>query len=298
MTASLFTPVPALAGTASATPAAASTQPVLVLESKRGWSRLSPRELWHYRDLLRLLARRDIQVRYKQTMLGAAWAVLQPLVSMLVLSLVFGRLLGVADRVGGVPYAVFLYAGLLPWTFFTSSVTAQSGSLVGSANLLGKVYFPRLIVPLASMGAPLVDYAIASIVLAGLMAWYGLGVGVSLLLMPLLVLSTILAGTGVGLGLAAMTVAYRDIRYVVPFVLQVGFFLTPIIAPVNLLPPAYRWVLVLNPMAGTITGFRSVILQQPVDYALWAGSVGMSLVLLLLSLTYFARSEHRFADIV
>lgn len=269
-----------------------------VLRSRTPWQSIDLVRLWRFRDLLWVLALRDIQVRYKQTALGAAWAVLQPVVTMVVLSAFFGRFLGVADKTGGIPYPIFLYAGLLPWMFFTSAVTASSQSLVGNANLLRKVYFPRLLLPMASVGAPLVDYAVSFLVLLAMMAWYHVGLTASILLLPLLVLNTIVAALGVGVLLAALTVSYRDFRFVVPFLLQVWFFVTPVIYPVTVLPGWVRKVLALNPMQGTIEAFRAAVLGRPIDGPLWSVAAATSILCLMAGVAYFARAERRFADIV
>lgn len=276
-----------------------STRPsCLIIEPGRRWSGLALGRLWEYRDLLVLLAFRDVRIRYKQTALGATWAVIQPLVTMLVLQIFFGRLMGMSHRVGNVPYPVFLYAGLLPWQLFSSATTASSNSLVNNANIVTKVYFPRLIIPLASLGAPLVDYAISFVILVGMMVWYGLAAGWSLLLLPALVATTVLAVLGAGLLLAAVTVAYRDFRHVVPFMVQTLFFMTPVIYPVKLVPAHYRWLLALNPMSGTIDAFRAVVLNQPVDYATWGISAAVALGTAAVGLVYFQRAQRRFADVV
>ncbi len=257
------------------------------------------RELWRYRDLLWLFTLRDVKVRYKQAALGAAWAVIQPVVAMVVLNAFFGKLLGVAGRMdAGVPYPVFLFAGLLPWTFFAASVTASTNSLVANAGILRKVYFPKLLVPVASVGAPLVDYVIGLAVLLGMMVFYSVPFTTALLLLPLLVLSTILAVLGVGLAMASLTVSYRDFRHVVPFLVQVWFFVTPVIYPPTIVPAQYRPLLLLNPMGGVIEGFRSAVLGQPLDVPAWAVSVAVSGTLVLVGLIYFQHVEKRFADVV
>ena len=203
-----------------------SSRPVLVLRPGRGWQIIQISKLWCSRELLAFLAWRDIKVRYKQTSLGVLWAVLQPFVMMVVLSIFFGRVIDInmEDKTSGIPYPIFLYAGLLPWIFFSAAVTASTNSLVSNANMLRKVYFPRLIMPLSSVGVPLMDYMVAFGVLLGLMGWYEVVPTSQLLLLPLFVLVTIVAALGVGIGLSGLTVSYRDFRYVVPFMLQVWFF--------------------------------------------------------------------------
>lgn len=271
---------------------------VTVLRPRRGWSAVRPVELWRYRDLLWLLALRDVQVRYKQTALGVAWAVIQPVVTMTVFSIFFGRLMGVEERTGGVAYPVFVFAGLVPWTLFAAAVTAAGQSLVGQAAMLGKVYFPRLILPLAATGAPLADAVISLLVLGGLMAWFGAAAGWGLLWLPALLLTTLAAATGVGILLAALTVTYRDFRYVVPFMIQTWFFLTPVIWPVTIVPERYRAWLALNPMSGTVDAFRAAIVGGTIDYAAWGLSATVAAACLLIGLAYFRRAERRFADVV
>ena len=251
-------------------------------------------ELWGYRDLLWVLAARDVRVRYKQTLLGAAWALLQPLMMMLVLTVLMGRVLGV-ERMSD---PVYVFAGVLPWTFFAALVTAASASLVNNAHIITKIYFPRLLLPLASGGAPLVDLAMALVVLGGLMAAYGVAPTTGLLLILPLTLTIAVTGLALGVLLAAMTVAYRDLRYVVPFLLQVMFFLSPVLYPLERVPESLRWVATMNPMAALIEQFRAAVTGGPVDGAGWSIAAGLSVAGLLASLVYFGRVERRFADIV
>lgn len=256
-------------------------------------------ELWDRRDLVGLLALRDVQVRYKQTVLGVLWAVIQPLVTMGVLSLLFGGLLDFGARVGPWPYPVFLFAGLVPWTFFAAAVAAAGNSLVNSAHLLGKVYFPRLVIPLAAVGAAVVDGLVALVVLAGLVVGFGVRPGWwGVLLLPVACGGVLVAALGVGVLLAALTVRYRDFRHVVPFMLQVWFFVTPVIVPAAMVPPGLRWLVHVNPIGGSIEAFRACVLGGPIDYAGWACSVGISLVLLGAGLAYFSVVEREFADVV
>ena len=272
--------------------------PPTLIRPRRGWRALDLPGAWRYRGLGLALAARDLKVRYKQTALGAAWALIQPLATMLVLHVFFGRALGMADRVGDVPYPVFLYAGLLPWTLFTAAVNASATSLVNNGHILSKVYFPRLLLPISATLPPLVDYALASLVLAGLMTWFHVEPSIELLLLPALVASTLLAVLGVGILLAAVTVSYRDIRHALPFLLQIWFFVTPVIYPTTLLPPQYGWVLALNPMAGVIEAFRAAILGTPIDYAAWAISSAVAAAIVIVAVIWFANVERRFADIV
>jgi lipopolysaccharide transport system permease protein len=249
--------------------------------------------------LVGLLALRDIQVRYKQTALGVLWAVMQPLVTMGVLSLLFGGLLGVGERVGPWPYPVFLFAGLVPWAFFAAAVAGAGNSLVNSAHLLGKVYFPRLVIPLAAVGAAVVDWLVALVALAGLVVGFGVSPGWwGVLLLPVAAGGVLVAALGVGVLLAALTVRYRDFRHVVPFMLQVWFFVTPVIVPAAMVPPGLRWLVHVNPIGGSIEAFRACVLGGPVDYAGWACSVGVSLALLGAGLAYFSVAERECADVV
>jgi lipopolysaccharide transport system permease protein len=262
----------------------------------RGWRTLNVKELWAYRELLWVLTTRDIKVRYKQTVLGFAWAIIQPVMMMVVFSIFFGRLAGMPSD--GYPYPVFVYAGLLPWTFFANAISSSGNSLVGSAQLVSKVYFPRLIIPLASVGGGLVDFAISTSVLLLLMVWYGVAWGAELLVAPLLVAGVILVALAVGIFLSALTVAYRDFRYVVPFLVQLWMFATPVVYPASLVPENWRWLLFLNPMAGIIEGFRAAFLGQGLDVSAFLTSFGIAVILFFIGVAYFEKVERGFADII
>ncbi len=268
-----------------------------VIEPSQGWVRIDWREVWRYRELLYFLTWRDVKIRYKQTALGAAWAVLQPVMYMVVFTLFFGKLAGFEQKTR-LPYHIYVFAGLLPWNFFASAINNSSGSLVGSANLITKVYFPRLIIPLSAVCAGLVDLAVALGVLLLLMAVHGIPPTWLILTTPALLLGMILAATGVGSLLSALTVTYRDFRYVVPFLVQVWFFVTPVIFPVSIVPEAWRWVLSLNPMYGLIEGFRAAFLAQPVEWPYVGLALGVSLLLFLGGAAYFRSVERRFADVI
>jgi lipopolysaccharide transport system permease protein len=271
-------------------------EPLVVLRPKRGWAALNLRELWAHRELLFFLAWRDVKVRYKQTALGAAWAVIQPLFTMLVFTLFFGQLAGIASD--GIPYPLFAYVGLLPWTFFANAVTNSSQSLVGSANLIGKVYFPRMIIPMAAVAAGLVDLAVASTLLAAMLLYYGVPLtwGV-LMLLPLLVL-TVLFALAVGMWASALNVTYRDIRYALPFVVQLWMFVSPVIYPPTLVPEPWRWLLALNPLTGIIDGCRSALFGRPFDWPGLALGAALTLALLFGAAYSFRRMEKSFADVV
>jgi lipopolysaccharide transport system permease protein len=269
---------------------------VTVIEPPKAWRALDLKELWAYRELLFVLTMRDVKVRYKQTVLGFAWAIIQPVMMMVVFSIFFGRLAQMPSD--GLPYSVFVYAGLLPWTFFANSITASSNSLVASAQLVSKVYFPRLIIPLAAVGGALVDFVIATGVLLLLMLFYGVGWTMNLVMSPLLVAGVIFTAVGVGTFLSALTVAYRDFRYVVPFMVQLWLFATPVVYPASLVPESWRWVVYLNPMAGIIEGFRSGFLGRPFDPFALSISFLVALLLFLTGVAYFEKVERRFADIL
>ncbi len=277
---------------------AAAVRPVLVLRPRRGWARFDLAKLTAYRDLLWFLALRDIKVRYKQSALGALWAVIQPVTMMVVLSIFFGRLARFDEMTGNTPYPIFFYAGMLPWTLFAAVVTASGNSLVNNGHMLRKIYFPRLVLPMAATGAPLLDFVVSFGVLIALMVWYAVLPGTAVLLLPALLLAQLAAAVGVGLLLAAVTVNYRDFRHIVPFMLQVWFFLTPVIYPVTLVPERYRWLLSLNPMSGTTEAFRAATLGQTIEWAHVLPAVTVSLMLLVLGLLYFNHAERRFADVV
>jgi lipopolysaccharide transport system permease protein len=276
----------------------ATASMLTVIAPRRRFAALELSALWQYRDLWWRLAVRDLQVRYKQTLLGAGWAVIQPFATMMVLHLFFGRIFGMAQHVGDVAYPVFLYAGLLPWTLFANAVTASSNCFVNNAHIITKVYFPRLLLPLAAVLTPIVDYAVAFVVLLGMMAWFAVPLTSSLILLPLLIISTLLAVLGVGIALASMTVSYRDVRHAVPFMLQLWFFMTPVIYPLSFIPAQYQWLANLNPMAGTIAAFRSAILGQTVDYSAWAISTAVAAVMLTAGLLWFSAVQRRFADVI
>ncbi len=254
-------------------------------------------ELWAARELLYFLTWRDIKVRYKQTAMGAAWAIIQPLVTMLVFTLFFNQFVGVSSN--GIPYPIFAYTGLLPWTFFANAVSNCSISLVNNSNLITKVYFPRLLIPAAAVAAGLVDLAIASIILVGLALYYGLAVTWSgLLMLPLYVALTTLFALGVGVWLAALTVKYRDVRHALPFVLQLWMFASPIIYPSSVVTPRWRWVLLINPMAGIIENFRASLTGHSVNRESLGLATVVILVMLLVAVFSFRRFERSFADLV
>jgi lipopolysaccharide transport system permease protein len=271
-------------------------EPLVVIQPSRRWVALNLRDLWTYRDLLYFLTWRDVKVRYKQTALGAAWAIIQPLFTMLIFWLFFGRLAGMPSD--GIPYPLFALAGLIPWTFFANAVTNSGNSLVGSANLITKVYFPRMIIPFAAVGAGLVDLAISFGLLALAMLWFRVAPSAGILLLPLLVLLLMLLATGVGMFMSALNVKYRDIRYALPFCIQLWMFATPIIYPLSIVPAKWRWVMALNPITGIIDGFRAALFQRAFDWQSLLVSTLVILAVLVYSAFHFRRMEKTFADVV
>ena len=269
----------------------------IVIRPSSGWQALRLGELWSYRELLYFLVWRDVKVRYKQTALGAAWAIIQPLFTMLIFSLFFGRLAKVPSD--GVPYPVFSFAALVPWTFFATALTNASNSLIGSANLITKVYFPRLTMPVASVLSGLVDFALAFVVLLGMMVWYGVLPTAQILWLPVLVVLSVITALAAGIWLGAVNVKYRDVRYAVPFLVQLWMFATPVAYPSSLLPEQWRAVYALNPMVGVIEGFRWALLGTDTRPGpMLAVSSAAAVLLLVASVLYFRRVERHFADLV
>ncbi len=274
---------------------------VQIIRPRSGWAGLELAELWRYRELLWVFTRRNVLVRYKQTVLGIAWALLQPFFLMVVFSLFFGRVAGLSSRTHGIPYPIYTYAAILPWSFFQTSVTQSALALVGNANMLRKIYLPRLILPISTVLTALVDLAIASLVLFGMMVYYGIYPDpVRLLLLPALLLLGFATALGVGLWLSALNVAYRDVQYVVPFLVQLWLFASFVATPSNVFPEPWRTVCGINPMAGVVEGFRWVLLDHGFSApgGLIAVSTGVSLLLLVSGLAYFRHMERTFADVV
>jgi lipopolysaccharide transport system permease protein len=263
----------------------------------KGWVSLKLKELWEYRELLYFLIWRDIKVRYKQTALGATWAIIQPFFTMVVFSLFFGRLAKVPSD--GIPYPIFSFAALVPWTFFANGLGQSSNSLVGSANLITKVYFPRLTIPIASVLSGIVDFALAFVVLLGMMLYYRMVPTVNVLWLPAFLLLALIASLGVGLWLSALNVEYRDVRYVVPFITQFWLFATPIAYPSSLLHEPWRTLYGLNPMVGVVEGFRWALLgTKTAPGPIIAVSSIAALLILVTGAFYFRRMEKTFADVV
>ena len=271
-------------------------QHVTVIEAPSGWRRFQLRELWSYREVLRVFTRRDIKVRYRQTYLGFAWAILQPLLLMVIFTIVFGRIANVSSD--DVPYPIFVYSGLVAWTFFSNALSSATNSVIGAVPLVEKIYFPRLLIPIASVGAWLLDFVVASVVLGGMMVYYDVGPDLGLLMVPLIIVGLVCTALAVGTALAGLAVSYRDFRFVVPFVLQGWLLATPVAYPASVVPDRFDWVLSLNPMAGMIESFRASVLGQPIPVGRFMISLAVVLVLLVVAVSFFERIEHSFADVI
>lgn len=276
--------------------ASLAPQPWIVIEPSKGWVSLKLRDLWEYRELLYFLIWRDIKVRYKQTALGAAWAIIQPVFTMLVFSIFFGKLAKIPSD--GIPYPVFSYAALLPWSYFVQAMSNASNSLVGSSSLIRKVYFPRLVIPLAGALSGLVDFCISFTVLLALMFYYGIYPTAAVILLPLFLLLAIITALGVGLWLSALNVEYRDVRYMLPFLTQFWLFATPVAYPSSMLPEPWRTIYGINPMVGVVEGFRWALLGTNPPGPMIAVSLTVSILILISGAFYFRRMEKTFADIV
>ena len=268
----------------------------LGIKPRSGWQPIDWKEVILHRELLGFLIWRDIKIRYRQSLLGGLWAVLQPLVAMLIFTFVFNRLAGVHSD--GPPYPLFAFAGLAPWTFFSNSVSTSSNSLVANQQLVSKIYFPRVFIPLGSIAALLVDLCFSLVLLFGLMIKYHWSLTYHALLLPIFIAAAFLSASGIGLALSAFNVSFRDIKYTVPFLIQMGLFVTPVIYPLHYIPARLQPLVGLNPMAGVVLGFRSALLGSPADWGLIRLSLLMSVVLFVGGLLIFRRMESRFADII
>ncbi len=272
------------------------SEPLVVLEPHQSSRLFDLATLWTYRDLLYFLTWRDVKVRYKQTVLGIAWVILQPLVSTIIFTIFLGKLARVPSN--GVPYPILVYAGLLPWTFFANAVSGAAVSLVGSAHLITKIYFPRLIIPISSVGARLVDFAIAFLILLGMMAYYRVPITRNILMLPALVVMLVLLTLSFCLLFAGLNVKYRDVGVVLPVFIQLGMFISPVIYSTTLVPPRWRLIYALNPMVGIIDGFRAVFIAQAFNWQALGISAILTVALLILSTYIFRRVERGFADII
>jgi lipopolysaccharide transport system permease protein len=270
---------------------------VTVIKPAPRWPHLDLRELWHYRELLGRLAWRDIAVRYKQTSIGVAWAILQPFLTMVVFTLVFGKFADFPAK--GIPYPIFTYSALLPWTYFAAAVALSSASVVSSRALVTKVYFPRVLLPMAGVTVPIVDFLLASVVLLGMMVWFSVWPSAALVLAPLFLFMGFVTALGVGLFLSAVNVRYRDVPYAIPFLLQIWLYLSGVVYAISALPERWQWLLALNPMTAVISGFQwGVVGTAPPDLGKTLVSVAATVVMFVVGLWYFRRSEPRFADTI
>jgi len=275
----------------------ATHRPLTRIESRASWSRHDLRELWDYRELLGFLVWRDVKVRYKQTALGVAWAVLQPLVPMVLYSVIFGRVAKLPSE--GLPYPLFALTGLLPWQLFASALGLASNSLVGSAGLITKVYFPRIIIPVAAVCGSLVDFAVSLVLVGALMIWYGVTPGAGIIALPLLVAFALATALGVALWTSALNVKYRDVQYVMPFILQAWLLASPVAYSMTLIEsPLWRMVYGLNPMAGVVQGFRWALIGADPPGAPALASLAVTALLLATGLRYFRGTEDTFADVI
>lgn len=273
-----------------------STEP-RIIDAKTRWGLVDLRDLWYYRDLLYFLVWRDIKVRYAQSVLGVGWAVIQPVFLMIVFTLVFGRLARLDSD--GAPYAIFSYVALVPWTYFSNALTDSTTSLVQNSALITKVYFPRIILPLSAILSKLIDFAIALILVIGLLVWYKTVPNVGVAVIPLLVLLMILTAAGLGIWLASLAIQYRDIKYALTFIIQMLMFASPVVYPLNMVPERYQFLYSLNPMVGVIEGFRSAFLAtNPMPWNLIGSGFCVAIALLVAGTFYFRRNEESFADVV
>jgi lipopolysaccharide transport system permease protein len=270
--------------------------PITIIQPAEGWAPVDLNELWAYRELLHTFILRDIKVRYKQTALGAAWAVIQPFFMMVVFTLFFGKLANVSSE--GIPYPLFSYAALLPWTLFAEGITRSTNSMVGNAAIMTKVYFPRLILPISSVISPLMDFSIAFVILLGMMLYYGFFPTINVVWLPAFILLALATSLGVGLWLSALNVQYRDFQYTVPFLIQLWLFASPVIYSSSAVPEPYRWIYSLNPMVGVIDGFRWALLGTSPPSLLTVVSVLVVIALVVSGAYYFKRMEKTFADVV
>jgi lipopolysaccharide transport system permease protein len=269
----------------------------IIIKPKHGWQLIDFKELQAYRGLFYFLMLRDIKIKYKQTVLGAAWAIIQPFFTMIVFSLFFGTLAKVPSD--NIPYPIFSYAGLVIWTYFANSLSVSANSLVGNTELINKVYFPRMLVPIAPVVAGLLDFIIALSVLLIMMLFYGLYPTPRLFLFPVLTLLTVMIASGVGMWLAALNAQYRDIKYTVPFLIQLWMFVSPIVYPASMVPERFRAWYAINPMAGVVESFRSILLNKtPIPLGMLTISTIMAIVLLVSGALYFRKMERTFADVI
>ncbi|MBW6519281.1 MAG: ABC transporter permease [ANME-2 cluster archaeon] len=269
----------------------------LVIRPQKGLFSIDLAELMHYRELLYFLTWREVKVRYKQTIMGASWALLQPLFTMIVFTLIFGGLAKMPSE--GIPYPVFSYSGLLLWIYFSNSVSSSGNSLVGNSALISKIYFPRLFIPTSACLSGLVDYVIALVILVFMMIYYNLLPNVSIIMLPLLVFTTLILASGIGYWLSSISVKYRDVHFILPFFIQLFMFISPVIYPTNIVGEKYQWLLYLNPMTGLIDAHRAVLLgHMPVNFGALGISMVISVLIFLSGIMYLKKTEKYFADLI
>jgi len=268
--------------------------PTIRIRPASGWNALDLASVWEYRELVYYMVWRDIKVRYKQTVLGVGWAVIQPLASMVVFTVIFGRLAQLPSE--GVPYPVFTLAALLPWQLFSSGFTGAANSVSGNASVISKVYFPRLIVPLAAVAATVVDFAISLLLLVAMMLWYGVPFGANIVFLPVFAVVALVTACAAGLWTASLNVKYRDVRYLLPYFLQLWLFASPVVYSITLVPQQYQALYALNPLVGVIQGFRWALFGSQSPWPLLGGSIAVTLVVLVSGLYFFRRAEEQFSD--
>ncbi|HEX3559060.1 MAG TPA: ABC transporter permease [Pyrinomonadaceae bacterium] len=277
-------------------PDARSPDKPIIIEPSQAWAAFDLRSLWTYRELVYFLMWRDLKVRYKQTFLGMAWAIMQPLLTTLIFTIFLGKLARVPSD--DIPYPIFVYAGLLPWTFFANAFISSGNSVVGNAHLVSKVYFPRIIIPISAVGGRLVDFAISFSIFIGLMAYYGVAVTWNILMLPALVALVALFALAVGMWTSALNVKYRDVGVALPVLIQFWMFASPVVYPSSLVPPRWRWAYAINPLTGVIDGFRSALFGREFNWVALAVSTGITLILLAYAFYAFRRMEKDFADLI
>lgn len=266
-----------------------------VIEPRRGWAGVDWAELWHHRELIGFLAWRDIKVQYKQTLMGAVWAIAKPVASMLIFTLVFRGFARVPS--GNVPYPLFVFAGLLPWTLFANTLSKSADSLLSQSHLVTKIYFPRLVIPLSSAGVDLMNFAVSLLVFAAMMVFFGRTPATAVLLLPLLVLLTLMTAVGIGCLLASLSVHFRDVRHGLPFLVQAWLFLSPVVYPVDIVPPRWQWLLAINPMTGLVSGFRGALYGSAIDTSALIIATVVALVSFAVGVRVFHQMERGFADV-
>lgn len=272
-------------------------KPSAIIQPRKRLFQLNLRDVWQYRELLYFLVWRDVKVRYKQTAIGAAWAIFQPLITMVIFTLLFGKFAKFPSD--GIPYPVFAFVALLPWTYFSQALSQSSNSVVGSSNLVTKIYFPRLLIPLAASVAPLVDFFFSLLVLVGLMFWFRITPSLGLLALPLFLVLAIMTALAVGLWASALNVQYRDVGHTIPFLIQVWMYASPVAYPVSMVPERWRLLYSLNPMVGVIEGFRWALAgKRSPDFMAMAVSLVMVMVILFGGIVYFKKMERSFADVI